>query len=751
VPGAAAIDLRGLDDAGVAQLVDAAVGGRAPAAVARAVGRSTGGNPLFVREVARHLVEGQRLVERGGRWSSDFSAGELGIPATVRLIVGERLAALSPAAQLLLPVAALAGPAFDVDPAASVAGVRPDEALAAVDEALASGLIEASGDDRAPYRFSHAIVRDAVGDTLNPSRRRQVHRRLAEALAAGARDETIAMAEHLWAGRRPDGADDEATVEALLAAARLTAARSAPAQAVELLDRALSVVGAGTAAHGELLATKAVVAADALDATTAAGACRQALGVLAPAEAGMLVVRVVSALREGTPRAQWEPLVQAGLGLLGGRRGGLAWARLAVMIDPLEPVLTGPVYAARWTAYPPEAVALLSASAVELDQALAVEPFAPRSPAGTDRLLAQAQGWADPAARRRGLDLAARDLALRHGRVVEARRCYEDLLAVGEASGSLPARAEAHAFLALCTALLGDLPAAGAHVDELGALVVDLWPTHRMHVIATYMETIVSYVRGEGDWDRLGDALARFVRVPAAATPFAAVALALGAVAFAMGGRDADAGEMLDHTAEALRRHQPYDHGFPGTLWFATAAAHRLGSRRHAAALEPALARQLADGTALGPCPSPAHVAARLAAVAGRSGEAAGAFAQARDDYAGTGHLAVAALVDAEEAALGGAGAAELRDRAQAAFAELAMTGWAASSAPAPARRSPLSPREDQVLRLLAAGLTNKEIAARLTLSLLTVNRHVANIYLKLGTRNRAEATAWALGGGRPT
>ena len=55
-----------------------------------------------------------------------------------------------------------------------------------------------------------------------------------------------------------------------------------------------------------------------------------------------------------------------------------------------------------------------------------------------------------------------------------------------------------------------------------------------------------------------------------------------------------------------------------------------------------------------------------------------------------------------------------------------------------------LSPRERQVLVLLAAGQPNKEIAARLQLSVHTVERHVANIFLKLSARNRAEATAWA-------
>ena len=61
---------------------------------------------------------------------------------------------------------------------------------------------------------------------------------------------------------------------------------------------------------------------------------------------------------------------------------------------------------------------------------------------------------------------------------------------------------------------------------------------------------------------------------------------------------------------------------------------------------------------------------------------------------------------------------------------------------------SPLSHRECEVLRLLAAGRSNRQIAALLCLSPRTVQRHVANAYLKIGAHNKAEATAFALRNG---
>ena len=63
----------------------------------------------------------------------------------------------------------------------------------------------------------------------------------------------------------------------------------------------------------------------------------------------------------------------------------------------------------------------------------------------------------------------------------------------------------------------------------------------------------------------------------------------------------------------------------------------------------------------------------------------------------------------------------------------------------APACCAGLTGREREVLRLIAAGKSNREIAAALYLSPRTAERHVANIYLKIGAHSKAEATAYAL------
>jgi DNA-binding NarL/FixJ family response regulator len=74
-----------------------------------------------------------------------------------------------------------------------------------------------------------------------------------------------------------------------------------------------------------------------------------------------------------------------------------------------------------------------------------------------------------------------------------------------------------------------------------------------------------------------------------------------------------------------------------------------------------------------------------------------------------------------------------------------ALSGFLGDATPVEANGdSPLSRRETEVLRLVAAGLSNREIATSLVLSEHTVHRHVANVLRKLSQSSRAAAAATA-------
>jgi len=75
----------------------------------------------------------------------------------------------------------------------------------------------------------------------------------------------------------------------------------------------------------------------------------------------------------------------------------------------------------------------------------------------------------------------------------------------------------------------------------------------------------------------------------------------------------------------------------------------------------------------------------------------------------------------------------------------ISVTSEAATAVPRFVAPDGLTPREVDVLTRVAAGMTNKEIAAELGVAIPTIERHLVNLYAKIGARGRADATAYAL------
>jgi DNA-binding NarL/FixJ family response regulator len=84
---------------------------------------------------------------------------------------------------------------------------------------------------------------------------------------------------------------------------------------------------------------------------------------------------------------------------------------------------------------------------------------------------------------------------------------------------------------------------------------------------------------------------------------------------------------------------------------------------------------------------------------------------------------------------------AEVLDAQAAAFGTSSAEALVTSGPSVP---DGLTARELEVLRLVASGRSNREIAEELVLSVRTVERHVTNLYAKIGARGKADATAYA-------
>ncbi len=748
--------LRPFVEAEVAEYAGDVAGATVPQSLAGALHAETGGNALYVRELLRHLLERGDVTRRDGRLVTHAAAAELGLPPSVRDVVRQRVARLSAAAASLLRCASAVGAPLPIGPLARAAGLDDAEALDALDEAIASGALRAEG---GRYGYTHALVRRAVYEELNPARRAQLHRRVAEALHALGASDRAEVAGQFHASRELPGA--EAGVPHALAAAEAAIAVGAHERAASLLAMALDLADPLPPPVVADVATRLGLArAVTADVDGALAAARRAVGALDPAAVPAALASIARALEDGgAPRSAWEPLVRQGLAAVGDRRD-VAWARLALLDRRVTPLVEGPVWISYFAGHDPEAVRVLRAQGTALDFAATVEPHEARSLAESAALRERARGWNEPAATLRVLDACGRDVFFRGHDFHRATASMEELLAASDRVGSMTGAVAALVVLGCCRAVLGDL--AGAH-DALArarGIGARLGSMHRMNLVGPLaVQCVLGYVAGT-DWSEVAPRLVAFASSPQTAhTPFGVVALNLGLVGAAFLGDTATVDGLVPHHLRALDRLPTGCNEWGASRDCGATAVWRLGLRSHAAAYL-ALASRDADvaGSACWSCAE--ESAARMTALLGDLDGAGALFDRARARFEASGRRPMLGVCDHDEAlalARNGRGddprVAALLDRADERFEALGMVAWReasrslrASLAAGPAAAPDgLTPREVEVLVLLARGMANKEIAARLFISMPTVERHVANIYGKTGQRGRAAATAYAL------
>jgi len=142
----------------------------------------TEGNPFFVEEVCKSLIDNGNLTFENGHWIRDEMV-PLDIPQSLKSVVGSRISQLSAKTRKVLTTASVIGREFEFDLLQQVSDYDEDLLLDLIDEALAAQVIaENRKEGQYIYRFQHALIGNTLYESMNRRRQAINHRRIGERL-----------------------------------------------------------------------------------------------------------------------------------------------------------------------------------------------------------------------------------------------------------------------------------------------------------------------------------------------------------------------------------------------------------------------------------------------------------------------------------------------------------------------------------------------------------------------------------------
>ena len=235
--------LEPLPDEEAARIIESTIDW-APAELRDKIVARAGGNPFFIEESIRSLVESGAVArDEEGEWVVRERPASMEVPATLHAVVAARIDRLPPIARECIQLASVIGQRFGERVLRAAGG---DRIADAVDTLISSDLVlEAAPGERREgrYRFKHAVTQEVAYNTLLVRRRTELHRKVAAAFEAALgeeiRDFYPALAHHYLLGEVPEKAGEyawKAAQRAVSIHAHLEALRFAE-QAVELSDK----------------------------------------------------------------------------------------------------------------------------------------------------------------------------------------------------------------------------------------------------------------------------------------------------------------------------------------------------------------------------------------------------------------------------------------------------------------------------------------------------------------------------------
>jgi len=708
-----------------AALTAAITGGALPGALADQIYARSDGIPLHVEE---------------------FVAAVGGMPDTLADAVLARAKQLPPDARRLAEVASVLGRSFDLDLLTAITGEGPE----AVDDGLrelTERFFVRPQDDRVRYDFRHALIRDALYADVAPHRRRQLHARAAAAaLVAGF--SPVFVSDQFERAGMPAEAFGHA-----LTAARRAAEMSAHREAAELFRRVERTAPAdlSPALLAEFAAELSAVDENAQAAERYAEAYRLHLERDDTLAAAALV-------------PDWV-YVRHLLGADLAERTGALRAALPLVAsgdDARAQQVRASIHAALSAAYMLDRRLAEAITDGEFARSIAVED--------SDRAM------------RCNIDATLGSVFLFSGRIEEGLALLEGSIARAAGWRFEGQAARGYRMIGSSTSMLVEYPTALRWLSEGIAYAERVEQFSDRH----YMAAHLAHVQwATGDWDRALSTASQALADGDGITTRITALHVLGFVAFGRGGSAAAAASLSEAASlgEGMRELQR-----ASPAWWGLAETALLSRRfdeavswcekgyeasarvRDAAFLFPFLvtgvraylstsgataAREWHSRTAAilteraipGTMGAIAHGRGLIHLHEGQTGKARAELATAEEFWRGRRRFweGTAARMDRARCASPGEAVLLLADARRAYRAAGAVTPESSSVSVRDPSARELSAREMEVARLVAAGMTNREIAAALTIALKTAAAHVEHIRTKLGFSRRSQIAAWVV------
>jgi predicted ATPase len=182
----------------------------------------TEGNPFFVEEVLKALVEEGAIFRKNGDWERKNIA-EIQVPKSIREVIERRLERVSEESQQVLSLAAVIGKHFGFEILQTVAEMSEEVLDRALEEAIQAQLVrEDRGAGGIEYDFAHALIREVLYERLTMRRRMTLHQKVGTMLEqqfAGRIDAVVEDLAHHFA-QSPHGANLEKAIRYSLEAAQ---------------------------------------------------------------------------------------------------------------------------------------------------------------------------------------------------------------------------------------------------------------------------------------------------------------------------------------------------------------------------------------------------------------------------------------------------------------------------------------------------------------------------------------------------